>query len=165
MHSQFSYSSAARSAAPCGAIRCRAFFRTHSTRYHWGIPQLQSDWSLSCDHGLDYAVRTTTTTTREVAGIIIYVRTRLLLFSLIALPLGPLRVSPLPQIIQVLPIRTWHHQQAHSTAQGNHPCTRSFWHYLCAVAPSHGPLLSAPFTLSDIVLCLRSSAASATGGA
>ena len=20
----------------------------------WGIPQLQSDWSLSCDHGLDY---------------------------------------------------------------------------------------------------------------
>ena len=21
----------------------------------WGIPQLQSDWSLSCDHGLDYA--------------------------------------------------------------------------------------------------------------
>ena len=20
-----------------------------------GIPQLQSDWSLSCDHGLDYA--------------------------------------------------------------------------------------------------------------
>ena len=24
----------------------------------WGIPQLQSGWSLSCDHGLDY-VRTT----------------------------------------------------------------------------------------------------------
>ena len=23
--------------------------------YPWGIPQLQSDWSLSCDHGLDYA--------------------------------------------------------------------------------------------------------------
>ena len=21
----------------------------------WDIPQLQSDWSLSCDHGLDYA--------------------------------------------------------------------------------------------------------------
>ena len=21
----------------------------------WGIPQLQSDWSLSYDHGLDYA--------------------------------------------------------------------------------------------------------------
>ena len=21
----------------------------------WGIPQLQSGWSLSCDHGLDYA--------------------------------------------------------------------------------------------------------------
>ena len=21
----------------------------------WGIPPLQSDWSLSCDHGLDYA--------------------------------------------------------------------------------------------------------------
>ena len=33
----------------------------------WGIPQLQSDWSLSCDHGLDYASKcekTTTTTTR-----------------------------------------------------------------------------------------------------
>ena len=32
--------------------------------FPWGIPQLQSDWSLSCDHGLDYAsyVRTTTTT-------------------------------------------------------------------------------------------------------
>ena len=31
--------------------------------FPWGIPQLQSDWSLSCDHGLDYAsfnVRTTT---------------------------------------------------------------------------------------------------------
>ena len=28
----------------------------HSGRYLVpGIPQLQSDWSLSCDHGLDYA--------------------------------------------------------------------------------------------------------------
>ena len=23
--------------------------------FPWGIPQLQSDWSLPCDHGLDYA--------------------------------------------------------------------------------------------------------------
>ena len=23
--------------------------------FPWGIPQLQSDWSLSYDHGLDYA--------------------------------------------------------------------------------------------------------------
>ena len=23
--------------------------------FPWGIPQLQCDWSLSCDHGLDYA--------------------------------------------------------------------------------------------------------------
>ena len=23
--------------------------------FPWGIPQLQGDWSLSCDHGLDYA--------------------------------------------------------------------------------------------------------------
>ena len=23
--------------------------------FRWGIPPLQSDWSLSCDHGLDYA--------------------------------------------------------------------------------------------------------------
>ena len=23
--------------------------------FPWGIPQLQRDWSLSCDHGLDYA--------------------------------------------------------------------------------------------------------------
>ena len=23
--------------------------------FNWGIPQLQSDWSLSCDHGLDIA--------------------------------------------------------------------------------------------------------------
>ena len=23
--------------------------------FPWGIPQLQSAWSLSCDHGLDYA--------------------------------------------------------------------------------------------------------------
>ena len=23
--------------------------------FPWGIPQLQSDWSLSFDHGLDYA--------------------------------------------------------------------------------------------------------------
>ena len=23
--------------------------------FPWGIFQLQSDWSLSCDHGLDYA--------------------------------------------------------------------------------------------------------------
>ena len=23
--------------------------------FPWDIPQLQSDWSLSCDHGLDYA--------------------------------------------------------------------------------------------------------------
>ena len=23
--------------------------------FPWGIPLLQSDWSLSCDHGLDYA--------------------------------------------------------------------------------------------------------------
>ena len=23
--------------------------------FPWGIPQIQSDWSLSCDHGLDYA--------------------------------------------------------------------------------------------------------------
>ena len=28
--------------------------------------QLQSDWSLSCDHGLDYARTTTTTTTTSV---------------------------------------------------------------------------------------------------
>ena len=33
--------------------------------FPWGIPQLQSDWSLSCDHGLDYA-RTTKTTRRRV---------------------------------------------------------------------------------------------------
>ena len=35
--------------------------------FPWGIPQLQSDWSLSCDHRLDYAsyVRTTTTTLNE----------------------------------------------------------------------------------------------------
>ena len=25
--------------------------------FPWGIPQLQSDWRLSCDHGLDYASR------------------------------------------------------------------------------------------------------------
>ena len=31
--------------------------------FPWGIPQLQIDWSLSCDHGLDDVnVRTTTTT-------------------------------------------------------------------------------------------------------
>ena len=24
--------------------------------FPWGIPQLQGDWSLSCDHGLDYAM-------------------------------------------------------------------------------------------------------------
>ena len=23
--------------------------------FPWGIPRLQSDWSLPCDHGLDYA--------------------------------------------------------------------------------------------------------------
>ena len=23
--------------------------------FPWGIPRLQSDWILSCDHGLDYA--------------------------------------------------------------------------------------------------------------
>ena len=23
--------------------------------FPWGIPKLRSDWSLSCDHGLDYA--------------------------------------------------------------------------------------------------------------
>ena len=23
--------------------------------FYWGISQLQSDWSLSCDNGLDYA--------------------------------------------------------------------------------------------------------------
>ena len=23
--------------------------------FSWGIPPLQSDWSLSCDRGLDYA--------------------------------------------------------------------------------------------------------------
>ena len=23
--------------------------------FPWGIPPLHSDWSLSCDHGLDYA--------------------------------------------------------------------------------------------------------------
>ena len=23
--------------------------------FPWGIPQLQSEWSLSCDHRLDYA--------------------------------------------------------------------------------------------------------------
>ena len=26
-----------------------------SVFFPWGIPQLQSDWSLSCDHGLDNA--------------------------------------------------------------------------------------------------------------
>ena len=25
-----------------------------SVFFSWGLPQLQSDWSLSCDHGLDY---------------------------------------------------------------------------------------------------------------
>ena len=24
--------------------------------FTWGIPQLESDWSLSCDHGLDYVM-------------------------------------------------------------------------------------------------------------
>ena len=27
--------------------------------FSWSIPQIQSDWSLSCDHGLDYASSTT----------------------------------------------------------------------------------------------------------
>ena len=33
------------------------------------------------------------------------------------------------QITHVLPIRTWHRQQAHSTAQANQLCTSSSWHY------------------------------------
>ena len=33
-----------------------------------GIPQLQSDWSLSRDRGLDYATTTTTTTTNKFPG-------------------------------------------------------------------------------------------------
>ena len=28
---------------------------TFRLSFPWGIPQLQSDWSLSCDHGLDFA--------------------------------------------------------------------------------------------------------------
>ena len=32
--------------------------------FPWGIPQLQSDWSLSCDHGLDYASENNNNTTQ-----------------------------------------------------------------------------------------------------
>ena len=40
--------------------------------FPWGIPQLQSDWSLPCDHGLDLRVnvRTTTTTTTTTTTIL-----------------------------------------------------------------------------------------------
>ena len=33
--------------------------------FPWGIPPLQSDWSLSCNHGLDYASYVRTTTLRH----------------------------------------------------------------------------------------------------
>ena len=44
-----------------GGINCisydRCVYRYSSCLcfFPWGIPPLQSDWSLSCDHGLDYA--------------------------------------------------------------------------------------------------------------
>ena len=34
----------------------------------WGNPQLQSDWSLYCDHGLDCASYRTTTTYTYIPG-------------------------------------------------------------------------------------------------
>ena len=34
---------------------CVYHFRFVSVFFPWSILQLQSDWSISCDHGLDYA--------------------------------------------------------------------------------------------------------------
>ena len=33
---------------------CATFFVSSFVYFPWRIPQLQSDWSLSCDHELEY---------------------------------------------------------------------------------------------------------------
>ena len=42
-----------------GGMNCESYdmcvYRFWFVFFPWDIPPLQSDWSLSCDHGLDYA--------------------------------------------------------------------------------------------------------------
>ena len=38
-----------------GCDICVYYFFGLFVFFPWSIPQLQSDWSLYCDHGLDYA--------------------------------------------------------------------------------------------------------------
>ena len=67
--------------------------------------------------------------------------------------LGP-HVFFLPQFTHVLPIRTWHRQQAHSTAQhraiNSAQAARGIVNSI--FAPNHGTLLSAPLTCFSCIL-------------
>ena len=58
------------------------------------------------------------------------------------------------QIIPVVPIRTWHRQQAHRTAQGNQLCAKALGIIESLVAPNTGPLISAPFAFICIPPCV-----------
>ena len=111
---QLSYSSA----APCGAVRCRAFF-----------PAVRCGAALCFLSNIQYQISCELPGTRYR-----YVRVySVFVLSSFDCPLSVVFMPPpLPQITPVLPIRMWHGQQAHSTAQGNQLRTGSAWHYQIA---------------------------------
>ena len=96
-------------AVPCPTVMCRvrcAFFRAYTTRCHAKY---------------------------QVPGTGMCVYSRLCAFSFDC-PLSILFMPPPPKkqnhaITSVVPIRSWHRQQAYITAQGTQPCTSSSWHY------------------------------------
>ena len=140
---QLSYSSAAqRSAAPCGAVRCCA------------LPC----GSVLCRAAPCYAVLSFVHT---VPGVVRSTRYQVPVCTCVLVCFAFFIDCPLSvvftfffssQVPPVLPIRTLHRQQAtlHSTAQ--HGAISSAQAALGSIksllAPSHGPLLSVPFTFS-----------------
>ena len=128
---QLSYSSAARSAAPYGAVRCRAL----------------RCGAVPCCAGLSFE-NTVPGIMRSTRYRYVRVHSSFLLFSVIVLPLGPLDVSPPrklhPYCGSERDIANKHTAQhrATSSAQVALGIIKSL------VAPNHGPLRSAPFTFS-----------------
>ena len=110
---------AQRSTVRCRAVRCRAL-------PCGAVPCLALRCgAMSCCAVLSFEDRAVPSITRNV----VY---SLLFFFICLISLGP-HIFPPTQFTPILPIRTWHRQQAHSTTQGNLLCTSSSWHYQTAV--------------------------------
>ena len=119
-------------AVPCGAVRCGAVLRRAV---------------LSFVHRVPGIIRSPGTRYRCVHVCAVYSS---LCFLHGLSPLSPRCVfPPRPQITPVPPIRTWHRQQGYGTAQGNRAISSAQMALdiiKSILAPSHGPLVSAPFS-------------------